>query len=456
MKIVLKEDLEIDKPSDEFIKWIKDQLIIDNPEYAKKVQMGFWTGNTPRKIALFKKIDGVYHLPYGTLSFMPDYLIGDFDEILDHTINTTVVNYAGNLNLRWYQVKEVNEMTQHRCGILKAPPGSGKTQAALGILQRLGKKALWIVHTKDLLKQSYDRAHECFPYLRLGTITDGHVDIGELTFATIQTLANADIQHNDLWDVVIVDECHRVAGTPTNYTMYSKVLNKLCSEYKYGLTATPHRSDGMEKAMFSLLGKVACEIQEEEISGYTMPVTISPESVFFPITENCLGTDGMLNYQRYISELIADMDRNLLITERVVENEGRPCLILSSRINHLKTLFKLLPDKMQKDAVLITGSTKKEARNKAIEDMRTGKKLYLFASYNLAKEGLDIPCLENLFLVTPQKDSAVIEQAIGRIARTSEGKHQPVAYDFVENNGFGRKQYKARCRVYKKKGWKVI
>lgn len=94
----------------------------------------------------------------------------------------------------------------------------------------------------------------------------------------------------------------------------------------------------------------------------------------------------------------------------------------------------------------------KAEREQALDDMRTGKKKYLFATYSLAKEGLDIPCLERLYLTTPQKDYAVITQSIGRIARTFEGKSDPVAYDFVDDIAYLVKSYKKRCTTYRKNG----
>ena len=94
----------------------------------------------------------------------------------------------------------------------------------------------------------------------------------------------------------------------------------------------------------------------------------------------------------------------------------------------------------------------KAEREQAIEDMRIGKKKYLFATYSLAKEGLDIPCLERLFLTTPQKDYAVVTQSIGRIARVCEDKSDPIAYDFVDNIAYLVKSYKKRCTTYRKNG----
>ena len=84
--------------------------------------------------------------------------------------------------------------------------------------------------------------------------------------------------------------------------------------------------------------------------------------------------------------------------------------------------------------------------------MRIGKKKYLFASYSLAKEGLDVPRLDRLFLASPAKFSAVITQAVGRVQRTFEGKETPVVYDFVDDIGFCMGAYRKRCSSYRKIG----
>ena len=88
--------------------------------------------------------------------------------------------------------------------------------------------------------------------------------------------------------------------------------------------------------------------------------------------------------------------------------------------------------------------------------MRQGKKRYLFASYSLAKEGLDIPCLDRLYLTTPRKDYSVITQSIGRIARTAPGKESAVCYDYVDDIGFCENQYRRRKTSYRKAGCKFL
>lgn len=68
-----------------------------------------------------------------------------------------------------------------------------------------------------------------------------------------------------------------------------------------------------------------------------------------------------------------------------------------------------------------------------------------------------IPRLDRLYLTTPQKDYAVITQSIGRIARTFEGKGEPIAYDYVDDGiQYLVRSYKKRCTTYRKAGCKFI
>ena len=98
----------------------------------------------------------------------------------------------------------------------------------------------------------------------------------------------------------------------------------------------------------------------------------------------------------------------------------------------------------------MTSKKAKREREEAIEQMRTGQKRFLFATYSLAKEGLDIPRLDRLFMATPVKDYAVVVQSIGRIARVFPEKETPIAYDFVDNFHYAKIAYKQRLRHYRK------
>ena len=454
MQVVIGKNIKIVNPTNEIIQWCKTNLTIDNPDYAKKVRMGFWVGNTPKKLNIYEIHGEDYILPYGTLKQIQPMLT---DAILTSEFKPFENIYYGNpIPLYDYQEKAVEMAKRGLYGILQSKAGSGKTQMGIALIREYGRRALWLTHTVDLLNQSKDRALQYMNKDLLGTITAGKVNIGKgITFATVQTMVKLDLsQYKDMWDVIIVDECHRVAGSPTQLTMFAKVLNSLAARHKYGLSATVHRADGMLKATFALLGDVVYTVPDEAVSDKVMQVGIKPIGTGIKLSRECLNTDGTLNYARMINYLCECSTRNALIRDSVVNESDKSCLILSDRLGHLETLLNLLPPKLKDKAVMISGKmTSKKGkleREQAIEDMRTGKKKYLFATYSLAKEGLDVPRLERLFLTTPQKDFAVITQSIGRIARTYNGKTNPVVYDFVDNISYLIKSYKARCTTYRK------
>ena len=457
MLIEVSNQLTVSNPTDELMLWCKNNLTLSNPEYSRKVRMNLWVGNTPPKISLYETRGKELVLPYGCLSLIPKEIL-DQAFILKEFAPNTEVDYHADIPLYDYQETAVQAMIDNGNGILQSAAGSGKTQMGIALATRLKCRTLWLCHTLDLIKQSKERAKLYMSEDLIGTITEGKVNLGTgITFATIQTMSKLNLsQYRNYWDVIITDEVHRVSGSPTAVTQYQKVLNSLSARHKYGLSATVHRSDGMIIATKALVGDVAYKVPDEAVADKIMKVGIYPVCTDVGMSDTALNSDGTINYTKLITYLTEHSKRNQLIVMNIYMDE-RPSLILSDRLSHLETLMKLLPKHMQDEAVMISGKMTskkgKAEREQAIEDMRTGKKKYLFATYSLAKEGLDIPRLERLYMTTPQKDYAVVTQAIGRIARTCEGKKTPICYDFVDGNiGYLARSYKKRCTIYRKGG----
>lgn len=459
MRIEISNTVKVYEPTEELQKWCKANLIVSNPEYAKKFRMKLWLGDTPEHIWLYEIDAGALILPYGVLSMIPEMFKGckithDFAEI-------RAVDYKGDIPLYPYQKEAVDELLAARMGVLQSKAGSGKTQMGLALVAKLGCKTLWLTYTHDLLNQSRDRAAQYFDSSLFGEITRGKVNIGKgITFATVQTLAKQDLtRFKHTWDCVIVDECHRVAGTPTSLTQFGKVLSAISCKHKYGLSATVHRADGLTKCIFTYLGNIAYSVPDEEVADKVMTVFIERRDTGITVSPKCLDTDGTLIYAKLVNYLAGNTRRNFYIVNDLVENAYNYNLILSDRLQHLRLLMSYLPDELQELSVMIDGkmTTKKAraAREQAIEDMRNGKKRFLFATYRLAKEGLDIPRLDRLYLTTPQKDYAVVVQSVGRIARTFEGKDLAVCYDYVDSIDYLVGAYKQRCRHYRKSGCSV-
>lgn len=449
MTAVISNEIKVDNPTDEFKKWCKKNLEINNPDYDKKKRMGKWLGDTPRKLVLYRVVGNTYYLPYGTLTDIADF----FTEITSDFPTKHDVDYSADVPLYDYQEIAVKEMLRVGYGVLESKAGSGKTQMGIAMISQIKGRALWLTHTKDLLTQSKERATEYMDSSLFGEITAGKVNVGKgITFATVQTLVNVDpTYYRDLFDVVVVDECHRIAGSPTKITQFGKVLSNLNCKHKFGLTATVHRADGLIKTMFAYLGRVTYTVPDEDIADKVMSVNIIARPTGTTLSLDCLDTDGTILYQNLISYLTKSVRRNLLIANDLAQHSHDYNLILSDRLSHLELLMSYLPSEMC--AMIdgsMTGKKGKAKREQALQDVRDGKKHYLFATYKLAKEGLDIPRLNCLYLTTPQKDYAIVTQSVGRVARIFEGKEYAVCYDYVDDIEYLLRAYKKRCSHYRK------
>lgn len=438
----------------EIMKYCKDNLVLSNPEYEKKMKLNLWLGDTPKKLHLYKEIGDSVVIPFGCIKSVWKHIKNKVTEV---EFNELPISINGNVSLYDYQDEAVNKAYVSKNGVLVSPAGSGKTQMGIGLINLVSQKTLWLTHTKELLNQSRDRLKQ---YLEcdIGEITAGKVKIGDVTFATVQTMSKLDksIYENE-FSMVIVDEAHRLCSSPTKLGMFGKVVNSIKARYKIGLTATAWRSDGMIKSLYAYLGDIFHEVDKKEVESKTVKAVIKPVSTDFNIDYNsdAFNTDGTINFTAFTNILCRDEERCKLIADYIIKHKNESCLVLSSRIEQLKRIKELVGE-----GVLVHGkmTSKKDKalREQYIDDMRSGKGNILYASYNLAKEGLDIPRLNNLFFASPQKDYAVIVQSVGRIERMFEGKKEPVVYDFVDRNGLTYNMYKSRKSIYRKNNNRVI
>lgn len=443
-------NIEILDCTPEVEQYFEERLTFDNPEYTKRVSRGLWLGGTPEKITLGVRVGKRIIIPFGCLPdvFSMQEKFEDIDNLCP--VSTQKVDYGSRIALYDYQEKAAESALGKRQGVIVAPCGAGKTQIGLEIAARLGLRTLWLTHTHDLMRQSMERAKANFTNLSgkdYGTITEGKIDCGNvLTFATVQTMAAADLSGLwDFWDCIITDECHHVCGTPTKMTMFYKVLSRLNARHKFGLTATPQRADGLIGCMFSIIGPAICTIGKEAIAERTCQVKVFiAKTGYAPEMERVVMPDGTISYQKLINELCSDPVRNRRIAYDAMNCNGS-CLVLTDRVKHCQELAQLT------GGACLTGKKASKAdRESALERLRNGEIKVLVATYQLAKEGLDVPNLRNVIFATPQKNETTITQAIGRVERKADGKAYGTVYDYDDDflvfYGWSAK----RKRLYKK------
>lgn len=440
----------------ELHNWCMDNLVLFNPDYAKKERMGLWTGNTPRNIFLYEKNGSDLILPFGCIaqlrSRFPDA------QFMAQNRPKFAFNYRSHISLYPYQENAVLKALDGKNGILVMPCGAGKTQTGLEVVARIGGRALWLTHTQDLLNQSMNRAKSVFGCSlgSYGTITGGKVNIGEgITFATVQTMSKLDLtEYRDCWDVVIVDECHRAIGSPTKVMQFYKVLSNLSCRYKFGLTATPKRADGLEKAMFALIGDVLCEVSKKEVANTTCPVVvITMETGYKPNTDMALAGDGTINYAGLVNDLTHNEKRMADVAEVVNHNCHTATLVLANRVEYLEDLQKRYKGKSVCLSTLGNSKAAKAERKEVLRKLNDGEISCVFATYQLAKEGLDVPNLRYVVFATPEKDETTVMQAAGRVGRKADEKEFGTIIDFVDDFGMYYGWANKRQKIYRKLGY---
>lgn len=450
MQAVVGRSIAVKNYTPQFFAEVKRRFTFPNPEYYKRERMGKYTGGTPKELWLYERKGDALILPFGCLHWI--FENRNRFECISHVFKMPQnrFDYKSNINTYPYQEKAVKEALKARNGIIVAPCGSGKTQIALEIAARLGMRMLWITHTQDLLRQSMNRAKSVYGLSGddYGTITNGKVDCGNVvTFATVQTLANIDLsQYRDYWQVVIVDECHKAVGTPTKLMMFWKAVSSLAARYKFGVTATPKRTDGLEPAMYALLGDLIYEVPKEAVEDTTCPVhVVAKPTEFMPVLGKIVAADGTIDHNRLLDEIVHDLRRNALICTDADECE-KPCMILTDRVAHVKMLQLMLGDNVR----ILCGSEKKKDREQALDDIKNGVADILIATYPIAKEGLDIPQLRTLIMATPSRNEITVTQSCGRVGRAFEGKERGVVYDYVDKCPILLRGFDARKKIYKR------
>lgn len=449
MKAIVGKEIRVIEPTSDFRKMVESELTVSNPDFARLKKMGKWTGGTPSTIRFYRTEGKDIILPFGCLK---EYVFKNIKDVEADFEQTDNVIYAQYVPLYEYQDKAVEEALAKRNGILVAPCGSGKTQMGLALARRISKPTLWITHTRDLMIQAEERAKSIFdlPKEAYGEITEGKVKVGtHLTFSTVQTLARVNLD-NLKFGCVIVDECHHAVQSYKSTSMFAKVMNQISCRYKFGLTATPYRGDGLEKGMFALIGDICSVVDEKEVKEKTVPVYEKWYNV--PSSTNvidCYNGDGTLDYTRLITGLCNDEVRNFSIGRKIVDIEGS-CLVLSDRLSQLETLMNFVSNFKKCDMVKATNTKKgKEERKEAIEKLKDGRIDCLFATYKLAKEGLDIPSLEHVVMASPIKDKSTVIQTAGRVARKAEGKTCGYVHDFIDDMGILQGMAKKRKNIRK-------
>lgn len=443
--------------------WCNENLIITNPTWDTLKRLGkedtIKYKHVPEKIKCFVRNADTLEIPFGCLYGVWSFIKNsEINLKLNNNPFTSLHGVKCSVELYDYQKEAVQQMLKARGGVLVSPCGSGKTIMGIEIIRNLGLKFLWLTHTGDLLRQTYKEFKNLYPFMDIGLITEGKIEIGkDGAISTIQTLCNINPEeYYKEFDIVICDECAHVSGSPTISKMFSKVIEKIPARYKYGLTATPKRGDTMTDTMYMLIGmstngkfEPTFKIDKSKVKTMIAQHMMYPLETIIPYDSNVYDVDGTMIYNELINYLSEDERRNSIIVKNIKEchKHGRKQVVLCQRVEHCK----ILADMITKEGIKVeiaTGKTAAKKRNEILNDNSNWE--VLVSTYALLKEGVSIKTLDTLHMTTPIKDKSTVVQCVGRIERFLENKKQPIVYDYVDQNiRYCLKAYNDRKRSIK-------
>lgn len=470
MKIIMDSVLRLQDVPPDLLTKIKTELTIKNPDYIKKKRMGLnrWACG-PENIKLWteqgKGISTELILPRGYFPHLWNLAGLSWRMIDDRRLRLPFIEFPMEPNLRDYQEPVPDLAEQWQQGVMKGPCGSGKTITGMGIISKVQQPTLWITHTMDLLKQSMDSAIKFLGLSgsQIGIIQGENMNIGtHITFATVQTLSKRDLSDiRNQFGCIVIDECHLCFKDAAKARMFESVISQLPAFFRFGLTASEHRSDGLIDTMFHIIGPKFYEVAQDDprLSVVVPRVELIETDFEYDQGVDEDGKKEMLSVQQMYVAMRCCERRNDIIKEILgnMTADVDYCLCLGDSLSHLMEMCDYVKYFLGAKAAFVCGDTPKKERDAIMSGMREGRYTYLFATKQLSKLGLDIPRLNKMVLLTPHKDSTTTQQSTGRLMRPFEGKGIPVVYDIWDNKvPQCQKWARERARVYRGLGCEIV
>ena len=227
---------------------------------------------------------------------------------------------------------------------------------------------------------------------------------------------------------MVVDECHHLPAVS-----FAACVERARSRRWLGLTATPYRRDKLEAIIGFHCGPTRHEIKPGAVAGAEL---VRRELVVHHDQQPRQTKKTPRDIQAVFAALVDDDRRTAQICADVhaaVDN-GRTCLVLTQRTDHIDAIVAGLADPRH-HALVLKGGLGKKARA-AVADAIAARPpddgIVLVATGSYLGEGFDWPELDTLFLAFPLAFKGRVVQYVGRLLRTHDGKHHVELHDYVD------------------------
>ena len=446
-----------------------------NPQFYRSQAMRMPVWNIPRVICCAEYRGNFLVLPRGcfddAMNWMRENCVSV--ELHDERRSGRSICASFNGKLRDEQTAAFEALSAHDTGVLSATTAFGKTVIAAALIAKKRVNTLILVHRAQLMEQWKERLaqflviDEVLPpqprrrgrqkkreiigcYGANRDTRSGMIDI-----AMLQSMGSSDEIQPWIHDygMVIVDECHHVPAVS-----FEQILKAASAKYIYGLTATPKRQDGHHPILYMYLGGIRYQVDarlQTKMRPFTHLMVPRFTGMHFHLDENSKSPA----IAQYYDQIIQDHLRNHQIIEDVLHcaEEGRSCLLLSERTQHVKLLAELLQKAGQAVHVLLGGQSTAQMKSQLLKLKNAAAPVIVCATGKYIGEGFDDSRLDTLFLTMPISWQGTLAQYVGRLHRLHEGKREVRVYDYIDvSAAMLEKMYHKRLKGYASIGYSVL
>lgn len=305
--------------------------------------------------------------------------------------------------------------------------GTGKTITAVSDAKSVGKRTLFIAHTKELVNQAKKAFDTAWSEVAAG-IYMGEEKNKEayVVCGSVQSISQSLEEFNpEDFGYIVIDEAHHGAAET-----YKKILRYFKPQFTLGLTATPERTDGED--LLETFKNVAhkLDLQKAVELGELVPIRCIRVKTNVDLTS--VRINGIKYNSQDLESKLFIPERNKLIVDTYLEFvKNKKTVVFCASVYHAEIIAELFKEAGIK-AEAVSGSTKSKVRDKILKEYENGD-VNVLCACDLLNEGWDSPKTEVLFMARPTMSKTIYMQQLGRGTRKSEGKEYLMVFDFIDN-----------------------
>ena len=321
-----------------------------------------------------------------------------------------------------------------------------------------GMKCLIVVPTKDLVDQFFNDIKDYatneentlerwYPnvqriYSGLSKEIDEDTEICISTWQSLWKIYQENPTFMNIFDVIVLDECHRGQSTSIRELMLSAVDVK----YRTGWTGSLSDEQISELLVTGLFGPKKVITTTKELMDKEIVAKLSIQVLRLKYGEQISREVNKLNYAAQ-NNFIENCTYRTNLLLKIVGTQSNTGLIFYKHIKHGQEIFNLAREMYPERNIYFVHSghfQMNDTKYKTFEDIKKiieeDENGIVIANYQLASTGISIKHLYWMMFFVPIKSFISTVQSIGRVLRVSQKKKKALLIDVVDDMSYKKRK----------------